>query len=810
MTPYNPKKIEKKWQKIWEKEDTFSFQEKSKKPKFYLLDMFPYPSAEGLHVGHPEGYTATDIISRYLRMRGYNVLHPMGWDAFGLPAENFAIKSKVHPAKTTAKSIKRFKEQIRALGFSYDWSRELSTAGPDYYKWTQWLFLYLFKRGLAYRKEAPVNWCPSCKTVLANEQVINGECERCGSKVVQKMLEQWFFKITDYAERLLEGLERVDWPEKIKAMQRNWIGKSEGALLQFPIFNSQFSIEVFTTRPDTLFGATYLVLAPEHKLVDQLISLSVNQAEVKKYIKQAAKKTELERIAEAKEKTGVELEGIKAINPATKEEIPVWIADYVLGSYGTGAIMAVPAHDERDYEFAKKFKLPIERVISDGELPYTGEGIIINSGKFSEMPSEKARDEIIKFVKGKKKTTYRLRDWLISRQRYWGAPIPIVYCEKCGIQPVPEKDLPVKLPTDVDFRPKGESPLARSKSFHKVKCPKCKSSARRESDTMDTFVDSSWYFLRYIDPKSKKAIFDPKKVNVAMPVDLYVGGAEHAVLHLLYSRFITKALFDPALEKGSLREIKSPSFKGGVDGKFLKVDEPFLKLRNQGLILGPDGHRMSKSRGNVINPDDILEEYGADTFRIYEMFMGPFEDDKPWDTRSIIGVFRFLTRVWKLGGKKLKLEESEALRRKVHQTIAKVEKDITGFSFNTAVSALMILLSEIEKEESAPAFRTFLMLLYPFAPHLSAELWQKLNFGKYIHAEPWPETIAKYLREEEIKLVVQVDGRVRDTIPLPAGLSKGELIEAAKKSENVARHIAGKKIKDMIVVPNKLVNFVTK
>lgn len=816
---YNPHKIEKKWQEIWEKEKPFSFSDPSTssgqgRPKFYILDMFPYPSGEGLHVGHPEGYTATDIIARYQRMRGFNVLHPMGWDAFGLPAENYAIKTGVHPAETTKKSINTFKRQIKRLGFSYDWSRELSTADPEYYKWTQWLFLYLYKKGLAYQKEAPVNWCSSCNTVLANEQVVSGECERCGTEVVQKNLKQWFFKITDYTERLLDGLEEVDWPEKIKTMQKNWIGKSEGVELEFRIKNQELSIKTFTTRPDTLFGATYLVLAPEHELVDQLISLSVNQEEIKDYIKQALKKTELERVSGEKEKTGVELKGVKAVNPANKEETPVFIADYVLGGYGTGAIMAVPAHDERDFEFAKKFDLPIIEVIKvsektldvkeseEGKTPrvkelasraYIGEGFLINSDQFNGMPSKEARGKITEFVKGEKKIQYKLRDWLISRQRYWGAPIPIIYCEKCGTVPVPEEDLPVELPIDVDFKKVSGSLLKENNEFVNVKCSQCGGEAKRETDTMDGFVDNSWYYYRYIDPKNNEEIFDKNKTKKVMPIDLYVGGAEHAVGHLMYSRFITKVL---------------------ADGKVVNFEEPFLKLKNQGLILGEGSQKMSKSRGNVINPDNVIEEYGADAFRMYEMFMGPFEDAKPWDTKGIIGVFRFLVKVWNLGEEisKQSVEvghESEELRRKVHQTIYKVENDIVSFRFNTAISAMMILLNSIEKEASHFAFRTLLLILYPFAPYITSELWEKLGYGNYIWEENWPETIEKYLQNEEVKIIVQINGRLRDTVVLPTGVSKDELEKTARGLENTAKHLADKKVKDVIVVPDKLVNFVT-
>lgn len=797
MAKYNPHKIEKKWQEIWEKEKAFVFDEgkKALERKFYVLDMFPYPSHEGLHVGQPMGYIGTDIIAHYQRMRGFNVLHPMGWDALGLPAENYAIKIRVHPKETTAKSTENFKRQLKTIGLSYDWSREISTADPAYYKWTQWLFLHLYEKGIAYRKKAPVNWCPGCQTVLANEQVIAGDCELCDSKVIQKELEQWFFKITDYVERLLSDLENVDWPEKIKLMQKNWIGKSSGSLLNFEILNSKFEIDVFTTRPDTLFGATYLVLAPEHVLVDQLVALSANQTEARKYIEQASHKTELERKVEDKVKSGIRLEGVVAINPANGEEIPVFMADYVLAGYGTGAIMAVPAHDERDFEFAKKFGLKIKEVITGGELPYIGEGKMVNSGELNGMSSQEARDKITSFVKGKKEIVYKIRDWLISRQRYWGAPIPIIYCEECGMQPVPLKDLPVKLPDDVDFLPKGESPLKRSKSFQDVKCPKCQGPASREADTMDTFVDSAWYFLRYIDPDNRKEAFSTTKANKILPVDLYVGGAEHAVLHLLYARFITKVL---------------------ADSKLVNFSEPFLKLRNQGLILGPDGQKMSKSRGNVVNPDEVIEEFGADSFRLYEMFMGPFEHSKPWNTRSIIGVFRFLTKVWNLTeeleakGKNDVIAESPILRKAVHQTIFKVENDIIKFAFNTAISALMVLLAKIEKEKSLPAFRTFLLLLYPFAPHLAAEAWQKLSLGETIWQEPWPEVTKKFLREDEITVIVQVDGKVRDTILLPSGMGKEELEKAARGLKNVENYLKEKRVKNIVVVLERLVNFVTK
>lgn len=793
MMPYEPRKIEKKWQAFWEENETFVFEEDSGDKKEYILDMFPYPSAQGLHVGHPEGYTATDIISRYQRMNGKNVLHPMGWDAFGLPAENYAIKKGVHPAKTTQKSIDNFRRQIKMLGFSYDWSREISTASPEYYQWTQWLFLYLYKKDLAYRKEAPVNWCPGCQTVLANEQVVVGACERCDSEVEQKQLKQWFFKVTAYADELLEELENLDWPERIKTMQRNWIGRSEGAELGFSIKDSELSIKTFTTRPDTLFGATYMVLAPEHSLVEDLQDSIKNWDEVAAYIHTASHKTEIERLSEGKDKTGVELTGVKAINPATGEEIPVWVADYVLATYGTGAIMAVPAHDERDFMFAKQYDLDIVRVIEGGdELPYVGEGNLVNSGEFNGTLSKEAREKITKHVGGEMKTQYRLRDWLISRQRYWGAPIPIVYCETCGEVPVPENDLPVELPLDIEFKPTGASPLKEHEDFVQATCPLCKGVARREADTMDTFVDSSWYYLRYIDPENRSQAFDPEKVKNAMPVDLYVGGAEHAVLHLLYARFIYKAL---------------------ADDNLVPDREPFDRLRNQGMILGPDGHRMSKSRGNVINPDEVVEEFGADAFRMYEMFMGPLEADKPWDTQGIRGVFRFLTKAWKMGEELAKGESKEAseeLLHETHRTIRKVTDDIESFSFNTAVSALMILLSHIEKELNKEAFGIFLQLLYPFAPHLSSELWEKGAYGGMVWEQRWPEAEEKYLERQEITVAVQVDGKLRDTMDVAPGLGKEELEQKAAELEKVKGYLDGADVAKVIVVPDKLVNFVTK
>jgi len=697
------------------------------------------------------------------------------------------------------------------LGFSYDWSREVNTSDPAYYQWTQWIFLQLYKNGLAYKKKAPVNWCESCQTVLANEQVIDGACERCHNPVVQKDLEQWFFRITKYADALLRDLDGLDWPEKIKEMQRNWVGKSEGAKIKFAVRGLSAAgtvtvkgsalgdVEVFTTRPDTLFGATYLVLAPEHSFLEAIRPQIQNWKEVEAYRAEARKKTELERTAMEKEKTGVHLKGVAAVNPATGEEIPIWMGDYVLTGYGTGAIMAVPGHDDRDFVFAKKFDLMIKPVISgyeaafDAGRAYTGDGKMINSGKFDGLSNEEAKGRIVRAVSGEMVTQFRLRDWLISRQRYWGAPIPIIYCEHCGEQAAPEKDLPVLLPDDVDFRPTGESPLTRSAAFHQVKCPQCQEPARRESDTMDTFVDSSWYFLRYCSPQEGDRVFDPEAVKYWCPVDMYVGGAEHAVMHLLYARFFTKVLQELGL---------------------VEFSEPFLHLRNQGLILGPDGQKMSKSRGNVVNPDEVVNQYGADTMRIYEMFMGPFEDAKPWDTNGIVGVRRFLEKVWgivekRTDNKEQKTENKEQ-ERVLHKTIKKVTSDIETFNFNTAVSAMMVYVNELVKLETAPAslLRPFLVLLSPFAPHLASELWEQAGWGDILE-EPWPVFDPEFVRDEEVELVIQVDSRVRDRVRVKVDISQEEAEKLARSRPNVTKYLEGK-IFSAIFVKGRLINFVLK
>ena len=981
---YNFKNIEKKWQKRWLEDRVFKAADKSKKPKYYQLETFPYPSAEGLHVGHPKGHIAEDIHARYIRMRGKEVLYTIGWDAFGLPTENYAIKVGKAPREVAEANVKNFKRQVQMFGLSYDWDREINTSSPEYYKWTQWLFIQLFKKGLAYKSKAKVNWCPSCMTVLANEQVINnskvknqnvklqgkiqneenvisrGVCERCGAEVEQRDMNQWFLKITDYAERLLKGLSKLDWPEATKKRQEDWIGKSEGALIKFPLVkvfgqaDGKHFMEIFTTRPDTLFGATFLVVSPElaQKWIE--VGWQANE-EVTEYIKKSLTKKELDRLENQKDKTGV-FSGIYAINPGNKEEIPVWVADYVLGSYGTGAIMAVPAHDQRDFEFAKKFELPVKEVVvpdfgkllpnekyvegvvvigydqENGELlglrwknkatwlvgggkekgesfeeaarrelaeetgyksvltfiplgsvyshyyndkkninrrsfshnflaiinrskqgstnlethedfvpkwyniktlreeirkvgggiehwlaildraeeaisayeqkktfeppSYSGEGVLVNSGKFDGVDSEKACWEITKFVKGKKQVQYKIRDWSVSRQRYWGVPIPMINCKKCGVVPVLEKDLPVLLPDLKDYRPKGMPPLESSDAFIDVACPKCKGSARREAETLDTFVDSSWYYLRYTDPHNDRMPFDKLRVNRWLPVDLYIIGAEHTVLHLLYSRFITKFLHDEG---------------------YLKFEEPFSKLRHVGLIQGADGQKMSKSRGNVVNPDDLIEKFGADTLRVYEMFMGPFEQGQPWDAQGVLGAERFLARVWGFySDANIQIHTNytnEKLEKLLHKTIKKVGEDIETLNFNTAISALMILLNEMEKQNQLPvkSYESFVKLLYPFAPHMCEEIWHEiLGKNTYLHTEGWPEYDKKKIVDEVFILVIQVNGKVRDNIEVDANIKESQAKELALKSNKVSKFIGGNEVEKTIFVPGKLINLVIK
>jgi len=775
MGRYDHAKIEKKWRDKWEKEDAFRAEEDSKKPKAYVLDMFPYPSGDGLHVGHVESYSATDIYSRYKRMKGFNVLHPTGWDAFGLPAENYAIKTGVPPQETTDRAIANFRRQMKSLGLSYDWSREVGTHNPDYYRWTQWLFTKFFEKGLVYKKKALVNWDPVDQTVLANEQVLpDGTAERSGARVEKRDLEQWFFKVTDYADELADSLDGLDWPESTKINQRNWIGRSEGAQIKFPISNSQFSVEVFTTRPDTLFGATYLVLAPEHPLLQEVASNKLqvsNKSEVEKYINEAKNKSDIDRSAEGKEKTGVELKGIKAINPANKEEIPVFIADYVLGHYGTGAIMAVPAYDERDAEFAKIFNLPvIKAALVDGK-------------------------KIVKEVGGTFVKKYRLRDWLISRQRYWGAPIPIVYDPSGTPHAIPAEHLPWMLPTDVEFKPTGTSPLRQSKELAERTEKIFGKGWKPEVDTMDTFACSSWYFFRFADPKNDKEFASAAAMQKWLPVDLYMGGAEHTVLHLLYARFFTKALRDMG---------------------YIKFGEPFLKLRHQGIILGEDSRKMSKRWGNVINPDDMTARFGADALRMYEMFIGPLEAMKPWSTKNIAGLERFLERVWRLG----KLFSSgeinttptpaennvaQPLETLLHQTIKKVGEDIEQLKMNTAVSALMILLNELEKTPSLEAYKIFLQLLAPFVPHITAELWEKSGETTTIYRSSWPEYDFSKLVSATVTVAVQVNGKVRGKVELAPDAPESEALAAARGV--VGKWLTGPE-KKAIYVPGKIINLV--
>ncbi|MFH0912275.1 MAG: leucine--tRNA ligase [Patescibacteria group bacterium] len=778
---YDHQKLDAKWQKYWEKNQLFLAKEAGDKK--YVLDMFPYPSGDGLHVGHPRSYTASDILSHYFRLNGFSILHPVGFDAFGLPAENAAIKKGVPPAENTAQNITRFSQQLNMLGLSYDWSRQIVTSDPEYYKWTQWLFLELYKNGLAYQKEAFVNWCPNDKTVLANEQVVGGCCERCGTAVVQEKRKQWFFKITDFAEDLIAGLGKLDWPESTKEIQRNWIGKSEGADIEFQVKDSDMKIKVFTTRPDTLFGATYMVLAPEYTDLDNIVT-DEYKTEVKKYQETTAKKTELDRIAETKDKTGV-FTGAYAINPANNEKIPIWVADYVLAGYGYGAVMCVPAHDMRDFVFAQKFDLSIKEVISgDGELPFTGTGKLINSGKFDGIDYSDASKAITKLVGGEITIKYRLRDWLVSRQRYWGTPIPILYDKNENPIPIKMEDLPVILPTDVEFRPTGESPLTYSEEFKKLPAGYPKA-VRREYDTLDTFVCSSWYYLRYADPQNNREFADPDKLKYWLPVDIYIGGAEHATGHLIFARFITKVLH-----------------KLG----YLSFDEPFLKLRHQGLILGENGEKMSKSKGNVINPDEVVEGFGADALRMYEMFMGPFDQPIPWSTAGIEGVKKFLDRTYRLIQERVKLPQDDSKENDMHRLIIKITKDIEELHFNTAVSTFMIFINgAIADCKSNGWIENFIILLAPFAPHLAEELWQGV-LGKKgsVLSTRWPEANAAKAKLTFVTLVVQETGKKRGIVEMPAGANEGEVLAAIKQDPKLAELVENKNYKFVL---DKIINF---
>lgn len=803
MKQYNHKKIEKKWQKRWEEEKIYKSDDTSDKRKFYTLVEFPYPSGN-LHVGHWYAFAMPDIFVRQKRMQGFNIFFPIGFDAFGLPAENAAIKRGINPRKWTYSNIDYMRGQLRTMGASYDWSREVVTCDPDYYQWTQWLFLQLFKNNLVYQKETNVNWCKKCKTVLANEQVLVGKCERCESDVIKKEMKQWSIRITDYADRLIDDLDELDWPESIKESQKNWIGRSEGAEIEFNIKDSEHKIKVFTTRPDTLFGVTYMVIAPEHELLKKLKSKIKNWGEVQDYIDSSKKKTEIERTTEDKDKTGVRLKGVKAINPANKEEIPVFIADYVLVDYGTGAIMAVPAHDERDYSFAKKFDLQITEVISqDGTShnlieAYTGEGKLINSGRFNALDalSDGGR-AITDSVGGRMTNTYRLRDWTVSRQRYWGAPIPIIHCKRCGEVAVPDKDLPVELPEIDDYLPRddGKSPLSKVEEWVNVRCPECGDDAERETDTLDTFVDSSWYYLRYTDSKNGNEFASRKNMDKWMPIDLYSGGSEHTTMHLLYSRFFHKALHDLGL----------------VNNK-----EPYLRRMNRGLILGPDGNKMSKSKGNGIDPDEIVDRLGADTVRMYLAFIGPYNEARsyPWNPDGVVGVRRFLEKIWRIQDKitdDKPEKDDDKIRRLLHQTIKKVGEDIEDLKFNTAIAQIMILVNAMEKENKLRItdYKLLIIILSPFAPHITEELWRGLFGNKQsIHLEKWPKYSPELIKEDTFELVVQINGKIKGKIMVPADLSEDKMREMAINHMRIKEMLDGETPKKVIVVPGRLVNIV--
>ncbi|EOA9452360.1 leucine--tRNA ligase [Staphylococcus aureus] len=805
MLNYNHNQIEKKWQDYWDENKTFKTNDNLGQKKFYALDMFPYPSGAGLHVGHPEGYTATDIISRYKRMQGYNVLHPMGWDAFGLPAEQYALDTGNDPREFTKKNIQTFKRQIKELGFSYDWDREVNTTDPEYYKWTQWIFIQLYNKGLAYVDEVAVNWCPALGTVLSNEEVIDGVSERGGHPVYRKPMKQWVLKITEYADQLLADLDDLDWPESLKDMQRNWIGRSEGAKVSFDVDNTEGKVEVFTTRPDTIYGASFLVLSPEHALVNS-ITTDEYKEKVKAYQTEASKKSDLERTDLAKDKSGV-FTGAYATNPLSGEKVQIWIADYVLSTYGTGAIMAVPAHDDRDYEFAKKFDLPIIEVIEGGnveEAAYTGEGKHINSGELDGLENEAAITKAIQLLEQKgaaeKKVNYKLRDWLFSRQRYWGEPIPVIHWEDGTMTTVPEEELPLLLPETDEIKPSGtgESPLANIDSFVNVVDEKTGMKGRRETNTMPQWAGSCWYYLRYIDPKNENMLADPEKLKHWLPVDLYIGGVEHAVLHLLYARFWHKVLYDLAI---------------------VPTKEPFQKLFNQGMILGEGNEKMSKSKGNVINPDDIVQSHGADTLRLYEMFMGPLDAAIAWSEKGLDGSRRFLDRVWRLMvnedgtlSSKIVTTNNKSLDKVYNQTVKKVTEDFETLGFNTAISQLMVFINECYKVDEVykPYIEGFVKMLAPIAPHIGEELWSKLGHEESITYQPWPTYDEALLVDDEVEIVVQVNGKLRAKIKIAKDTSKEEMQEIALSNDNVKASIEGKDIMKVIAVPQKLVNIVAK
>lgn len=802
--------IDKKWQNKWEETNLYKFDENNTNKKLYTLEMFSYPSGSQLHAGHWFNYGPVDSWARMKRMQGYNIFQPMGFDAFGLPAENYAIKTGIHPKDSTEKNIVKMEEQLKAMGAMFNWDNEVVTCRPDYYKWTQWLFLKLYEKGLAYRKKAPVNWCPSCNTVLANEQVVDGACERCHTEVTKKDLTQWFFKITDYAEELLEKLDTLDWPEKTKAMQRHWIGKSTGAQITFKIDNSDLSFDVFTTRADTLFGVTYVVLAPENDLVNKITTDECKQ-QVEKYKEEAKKQSEIERQSITREKTGV-FTGAYAINPINGRKVPIWVADYVLNTYGTGCVMAVPSHDERDFAFATKYNLPIERVIEGGELPYTEYGKMINSGEFDGLNTPEGKEAVVRKLENEKlgsfKINYRLRDWLVSRQRYWGAPIPIIHCDKCGTVPVPDDQLPVELPYDVEFAPDGQSPLAKCKEFTNTTCPVCGGPAHREADTLDTFVCSSWYYLRYADNKNEKEAFNTEKINEILPVDKYVGGPEHACMHLLYARFINKALRDMG---------------------YLNFDEPFLSLTHQGLILGPDGFKMSKSRGNTISPDDYISKYGSDVFRMYLMFGFGYTEGGAWSDDGIKAIARFVDKIERTvdsfidevnssNENKTSIDKAEKeLNYWRHFAIKGVSEDADKLQFNTAIARLMEFVNALHKytnekvkniELMKETIVDFIKLLAPFAPHFSEEKWEQLGMGYSVFNQTWPVFNPNALVKDEVEIAIQINGKIRSKINIPSGLDEESIKESALNDENIKSHLEGKTIRKVIVIKGRLVNIV--
>ena len=804
MESYNFKAIEKKWQDKWEETGAFHAETNSKKPKYYTMIEFPYPSGAGLHVGHPRSYTALDIIARKRRMEGYNVLYPIGWDAFGLPTENFAIKNKVHPKIVTAKNIANFTRQLKMLGFSFDWSREINTTDPSYYKWTQWIFLQLFKHGLAYKQEMPINWCTGCKVGLSNEEVVNGVCERCGSEVVQKRKSQWMLKITEYAQRLIDDLDDVNYLEKIKTQQKNWIGRSEGAEVKFKLSTGDEMI-VYTTRADTLFGATYTVMSPEHPLIEKMKDSITNYDEVLAYKTEAAKKkSEFERTELAKEKTGVKLEGIYAVNPANGAKLPVFISDYVLVTYGTGAIMAVPAHDSRDWDFAKKFNLPIIEVVSGGknvqEEAYTDvyKGNMVNSEFLNGLPVKEAIPTMIEWLEkqglGKRKVNFKLRDWVFSRQRYWGEPIPLVHCDKCGWVPIPESELPLELPEIETFEPgeNGESPLAKAYDWIETTCPCCGGKAQRETDTMPQWAGSSWYFLRYMDPHNDEALASKEALEYWSPVDWYNGGMEHTTLHLLYSRFWHKFLYDIGV---------------------VPTKEPYMKRTSHGMILGENNEKMSKSRGNVVNPDEVVEEFGADAFRTYEMFIGAFDQSTPWSQQGLKGCYKFLERVWNLQSIVNDEEGYSAdLEKNINKAIKKVGEDFERMKFNTVIATMMSLVNDFSKKGSVTKgeYKTLITLLNPVAPHMTEELWLTYGNGELLSLQPWPKYDEGKTVDDEIEIVVQINGKIKDKLMIPAGLDKDGTQEAAMNTEKIKGLIEGKNVVKVIAVPGKLVNIVVK